>query len=118
MAAGPLSRIVLAAASVADDLNYVALADISRVLDAQTTDYRIIGGLMVTALAVRWELGASLYRETGSKRPDTSWSRATGSRDRCLTFPQESPVAFHPPTAPPSTSSCLHTRAGRGRTCE
>jgi hypothetical protein len=64
MAAGPLSRIVLAAASVADDLNYVALADISRVLDAQTTDYRIIGGLMVTALAVRWELGASLYRET------------------------------------------------------
>jgi hypothetical protein len=64
MAAGPLSRVVLAAASVADDLNYVALADISRVLDAQTTDYRIIGGLMVTALAVRWELGASLYRET------------------------------------------------------
>jgi hypothetical protein len=64
MAAGPLSRIVLAAASVADDLSYIALADISRVLDAQTTDYRIIGGLMVTALAVRWELGASLCRET------------------------------------------------------
>jgi hypothetical protein len=53
MAAGPLSRIVLGAASVADDLNYVALADISRLLDGQTTDYRIIGGLMVTALAVR-----------------------------------------------------------------
>ncbi|HUB37258.1 MAG TPA: hypothetical protein VMA72_00240 [Streptosporangiaceae bacterium] len=64
MAAGPLSRIPLAAASVADDLTYVALADISRLLHDQTTDYRIIGGLMVTALAARWDLGASLYRET------------------------------------------------------
>jgi len=63
MAAGPLSRIPLAAASVADDLTYVALADISRLLHDQTTDYRIIGGLMVTALAARWDLGASLYRE-------------------------------------------------------
>jgi hypothetical protein len=63
MAAGPLNHIVLAAASVADDLSYVALADISRLLDT-TTDYRVIGGLMVTALACRWNLGASLYRET------------------------------------------------------
>jgi hypothetical protein len=64
MDAGPLSRIQLAAASVADDLTYVAIADISRLLHEQTTDYRIIGGLMVTALAARWDLGASLYRET------------------------------------------------------
>jgi hypothetical protein len=64
MATAPLSRITLAAGSVADDLSYVALADISRLLDHQTTDYRIIGGLMVTALAARWELGADLYRET------------------------------------------------------
>jgi hypothetical protein len=64
MAAGPLNRIVLAAGSVADDLSYVALADISHLLDTQTSDYRIIGGLMVTALAARWDLGASLYRET------------------------------------------------------
>jgi hypothetical protein len=64
MAAGPLNRITLAAGSVADDLGYVALADIARVLDTQTADYRIIGGLMVTALACRWDLGASLYRET------------------------------------------------------
>jgi hypothetical protein len=60
MAAGPLSSITPAAGSVADDLSYVALADISRAFDAQTTDYRV----MVTALAVRWDLGASLYRET------------------------------------------------------
>jgi len=59
-----MSRIMLAAGSVADELGYVALADISDVLGTQTTDYRIIGGLMVTALAARWDLGASLYRET------------------------------------------------------
>jgi len=63
MAAGPLNHLVLAAGSVADDLGYVALADISRLLDT-TTDYRIVGGLMVTALAYRWNLGTSLYRET------------------------------------------------------
>jgi hypothetical protein len=64
MAAGPLSRVPLAAGSVADDLNYAALADIARLLHDQTTDYRVIGGLMVTALAARCNLGASLYRET------------------------------------------------------
>jgi hypothetical protein len=30
----------------------------------QTTDYRFIDGLMVTAVVLRLELGASLYRET------------------------------------------------------
>lgn len=67
MAAGaPLSRLVLAATSVADDLGYVALADLSRVLGEQApTNYRIIGGHMVTALVARWGLGAELYRETG-----------------------------------------------------
>lgn len=63
MAAGPLNRVVLAAGSIADDLGYIALDDISRIVDT-TTDYRVIGGLMVTALAYRWNLGASLYRET------------------------------------------------------
>jgi|SRR5215469_6784022 len=63
MAAGPLNHVVLAAGSVADDLGYIALADISRLLGT-ATDYRVIGGLMVTALAYRWDLGASLYRET------------------------------------------------------
>jgi len=63
MAARPLNQISLAAGSVADDLGYIALADISRLLDT-ATDYRIIGGLMVTVLAYRWDLGASLYRET------------------------------------------------------
>lgn len=60
-----LSRLVLVAASVADDLGYVALADLSRVVGEVTTDYRVIGGHMVTVLAARWRLGAELYRETG-----------------------------------------------------
>jgi hypothetical protein len=61
----PLSHLVLAAASVADDLGFVALADLSTALGEETGDYRIIGGHMVTALAARWQLGAGLYRETG-----------------------------------------------------
>src|ERR1035438_1764431 len=61
----PLSRLVLAAASVADDLGYVALADLSRAIGEVTADYRIIGGHMVTALAARWQLSAGLHRETG-----------------------------------------------------
>ena len=59
----PLKRVVLKATSVADDLGYVALADLANVLGAST--YRIIGGHMVTALVARWQLGADLYRETG-----------------------------------------------------
>jgi len=62
MAAGPLNHTVLAAGSVAVDLAYIALADICRLLGT-ATDYRVIGGLMVTALAYRWDLGASLYRD-------------------------------------------------------
>lgn len=61
----PLTRITLDAASVADDLGYVALADVARAFEARTEDYRIIGGHMVTVLAVRWQLGPELYRETG-----------------------------------------------------
>lgn len=66
MAAGtPLNRLVLSATSVADDLGYVALADLGLALGEVTADYRIIGGHMVTMLAARWRLGADLYRETG-----------------------------------------------------
>jgi hypothetical protein len=61
----PLSHLVLAAASVADDLGFVALADLRTALGEETGDYRIIGGHMVTTLAARWQLGAGLYRETG-----------------------------------------------------
>jgi hypothetical protein len=59
----PLTHVTLAAASVADDLGYVALTDLAGVLGPST--YRIIGGHMVTALVARWQLGAELYRETG-----------------------------------------------------
>jgi hypothetical protein len=61
----PLSRLVLAATSVTDDLSFVALADVSRAIGEDATDYRVIGGHMVTVLAARWKLGANLYRETG-----------------------------------------------------
>ncbi len=58
----PLTRVVLAATSVADDLGYVAIYDVANVLGSST--YRIIGGHMVTALVARWQLGTELYRET------------------------------------------------------
>lgn len=61
----PLRQLVLEAGSVADDLGYVALADLSHVLSGVDTGVRIIGGHMVSVLAARWQLGASLYRETG-----------------------------------------------------
>lgn len=61
----PLSRLTLEATSVADDVSYIALADLSTVLHGRDVDHRIIGGHMVTVLAARWELGADLYRETG-----------------------------------------------------
>jgi hypothetical protein len=66
MAVGtPLTRIALGATSVAEDLGYVALADLARALGGITEDYRVIGGHMVTVLAARWQLGHDLYRETG-----------------------------------------------------
>jgi hypothetical protein len=65
MATGtPLTRLTLGAASVADDLGYVALSDLARALGSVTDDYRVIGGHMVTVLAARWQLGHELYRET------------------------------------------------------
>jgi hypothetical protein len=67
MAAGtPLSRLVLRATSVADDLGYVALADLARAIGPDPASaYRVIGGHMVTALVARWQLAAELHRETG-----------------------------------------------------
>ncbi len=44
MATGqPLSRLALSAGSVADDLGYVALADLSHVMGKDVADYRVIG---------------------------------------------------------------------------
>jgi len=64
-ARAPLTRVTLGAASVVDDLGYVALADLARALGGLSEDYRVIGGHMVTVLAARWQLGQELYRETG-----------------------------------------------------
>jgi hypothetical protein len=61
----PLTRITLGAASIADDLGYVALTDLARAIGGATEDYRVIGGHMVTVLAARRQLGHELYRETG-----------------------------------------------------
>jgi hypothetical protein len=66
MAAGtPLTRLTLGAASVADDLGYVALSDLARAVGDIAAECRVIGGHMVTVLAARWRLGRELYRETG-----------------------------------------------------
>ena len=61
----PLTRLTLGAASVADDLGYVAVDDLARALGDIPGDFRVIGGHMVTMLAARWQLGHELYRETG-----------------------------------------------------
>jgi hypothetical protein len=65
VADAPLSRLVLTASSVVEDLGYVALADLSRAVasDPEAT-HRVIGGHMVTGHVARWQLGAELYRET------------------------------------------------------
>ena len=61
----PLTQVTLTATSVADDLGYVALADLADTIhDAPAGRYRIIGGHMVTALVARWGLGGELDRET------------------------------------------------------
>lgn len=66
MASGsPLTDLVLSASSVADDLGYVALADLADAIAEGASDHRIIGVHMITVLAARWSLGAQLYRETG-----------------------------------------------------
>jgi hypothetical protein len=61
----PLNHLVLAAASVSDDLGFMAMADVSAAL-AELTDVesRIIGGHMVTLHVQRWGLGRDLYRDT------------------------------------------------------
>lgn len=61
----PLTALALGASSVADDLGYVALSDLSEAFRGLAADYRVIGGHMVTMLAARWQFGAGLYRETG-----------------------------------------------------
>jgi hypothetical protein len=50
---------------VADDLAFVALADLARVLHSEDeVAHRVIGGQMVMVLAARWHVGADLYRVT------------------------------------------------------
>lgn len=58
----PLNDLALVATSVADDVGFVALNDLSNVMADDS--YRVIGGHMVTALVARWDLGRDLYRET------------------------------------------------------
>lgn len=58
----PLNRLVLSAGSVADDVGFVALSDLGRVVEGD--NYRIIGGHMVMMLVARWALGPDLYRQT------------------------------------------------------
>ncbi len=61
-----MNRLTLAASSVADDLAFIALADVSRVLlgAGRLLESRIIGGHMVMLHVQRWGLGRRLYRET------------------------------------------------------
>jgi hypothetical protein len=47
----PLNHLFLSASSVADDLGYVALTDLAHAVGDEASDYRVIGGHMVTVLA-------------------------------------------------------------------
>jgi hypothetical protein len=62
----PLRELKLTATSLADDLGFVALADVARLVARQelADHVRLIGGHMVTLHAQRWDLGRELYRET------------------------------------------------------
>ncbi|MGH9195730.1 MAG: hypothetical protein ACRD1T_08330 [Acidimicrobiia bacterium] len=62
----PLDHLVLGAGSAAEDLAFVALADLSSILtERPDIEARLIGGVMVTLHAQRWQLGQELYRQTG-----------------------------------------------------
>lgn len=58
----PLNSLVLQATSVADDVGFVALADMAT--GAASSEYRLIGGHMLTMLVARWRLGVELDRQT------------------------------------------------------
>ncbi len=49
----PLIELGLWATSRADDLGFVALSDVSQALGSTPSDYRIIGGHMMTVLVAR-----------------------------------------------------------------
>ena len=59
----PLSRLTLRAASRAEDLGFVALADVARATH-DLDEVLLIGGQMITLHAYRWGLGATLFRES------------------------------------------------------
>jgi hypothetical protein len=61
----PVDRLVVGAASLADEAAFVALADLAKVIgDRPDVEYRLIGGIMVSLHAQRWRLGPRLYRQT------------------------------------------------------
>lgn len=88
MAAGPLNHIV-AAGSVADDLGYIALADISHLLDT-ATNYRIIDGLMVTALA------HGFSRSTRPDQRSCSWAGTRQENGSAAAGAEHIPIAERP----------------------
>src|SRR5437763_7346109 len=61
----PVDRLVVGAASLADEAAFVALADLGKVIGGRRDlHYRLIGGIMVSLHAQRWRLGRRLYRQT------------------------------------------------------
>ena len=60
----PKNELTLVSSSLTEDLSFLALADLNDVFAAAKNQARLIGGLMVSILAQRWNLGQELYRET------------------------------------------------------
>ncbi len=69
----PLTSLSLRATSNAQDLSFVASADVARVTE-DLSDVVVIGGQMITLHAYRWGLGGELFRET--KDADIGMSEA------------------------------------------
>lgn len=69
----PLTSLFLRATSKAEDLSFIALADVARVTE-DLSDVLVIGGQMLTLHAYRWGLGGDLFRET--KDADIGMSEA------------------------------------------
>ncbi len=96
--ATPLDRLLLVATSVADDVGYVALSDLSQAVGSEPPgNYCVIGGHMVTALVARWQLGSDLYRETG----DTDVGVAPRSRTEGGPHPTAHGPRLHAPSRQP-----------------
>ncbi len=107
----PLRRLTLSALSVADDVSFVALHDVTEISQWRI-EHRLIGAHIVTLHAYRWGLGAELYRETRDVDLgiplELAKDPAIVERLEALGYRRSAGQPVHP-------SGYRHPRAGGGR---